>query len=65
MTAEDKAILEQFVRLKAANVATDKDGHYVYLAESNWMLNTMMENNPKIEFHFNSEFKKRKIQPAH
>lgn len=65
MTAEDKAALEQFVRLKAANVATDKDGHYVYLAESNWMLNTMMENNPKIQFHFNSEFKKRKIQPAH
>ncbi len=62
MTSTDKPALENFVRVKAANVATDKDHHYVYLAESNWMLNTMIENYPSIQFHFNSEFKKRKSE---
>jgi peptide chain release factor 3 len=57
VTSDNKIALENFVRIKASNVCTDKDGHYVYLAESNWMLNTMIENNPDIEFHFTSEFK--------
>jgi peptide chain release factor 3 len=59
ITSDNKAQLENFVRIKAANIASDKDGHFVYLAESNWMLNTMIENNPDIEFHFTSEFKKK------
>jgi peptide chain release factor 3 len=59
ITSDNKVALENFVRVKSANVATDKDDHYVYLAESNWMLNTMIENNPELEFHFTSEFKKK------
>ena len=58
ITSDNKKSLEEFVRLKNANIALDKDGHYVYLAESNWMLNTMIENNPDLQFHFTSEFKK-------
>jgi peptide chain release factor 3 len=36
---------------------TDKDGNLVYLAQSEWFLNTERQNNPDIEFHFTSEFK--------
>ena len=35
----------------------DKDGNLVYLAQSEWFLNTERQNNPDIEFHFTSEFK--------
>jgi hypothetical protein len=28
------------------------------MAESKWMLDTMMEQNPHMQFHFTSEFKK-------
>ncbi|HZG01564.1 MAG TPA: peptide chain release factor 3, partial [Chitinophagales bacterium] len=58
VTSDNKKALEDFVRLKAQHVMLDKDNHYVYMAESNWMLNTMIENNPELQFHYTSEFKK-------
>jgi peptide chain release factor 3 len=30
----------------------------VYLAQSEWFLNTEMNNNPEIKFHFSSEIHK-------
>jgi len=56
----DKAAIENFVRFKQSNVMEDKDGNLVYLAQSEWFLNTERQNNPDIEFHFTSEFKTRK-----
>jgi peptide chain release factor 3 len=56
MTGDKKAI-EDFVRFKQQNVMEDKDGNLVYLAQSEWFLNTEKQNNPKIEFHTTSEFK--------
>ncbi len=53
----DSKKLEEFARFKSANVAEDKDGALVYLAQSEWFLNTERQNNPDIEFHFTSEFK--------
>jgi peptide chain release factor 3 len=53
----DKKAIEDFVRYKQSNVMEDKDGNLVYLAQSEWFLNTERQNNPKIEFHFTSEFK--------
>ncbi|MCD6062788.1 MAG: peptide chain release factor 3 [Flavipsychrobacter sp.] len=53
----DKKAIEDFVRFKQSNVMEDKDGNLVYLAQSEWFLNTERQNNPKIEFHFTSEFK--------
>jgi hypothetical protein len=29
----------------------------VFMAESQWMLNTLIQDFPKLKFHFNSEFK--------
>lgn len=54
----DKKKIEEFVRFKQANIMEDKDGNLVYLAQSEWFLNTERQNNPDIEFHFTSDFKK-------
>ncbi len=53
----DKKKIEDFARFKQSNIMTDKDGNLVYLAQSEWFLNTERQNNPDIEFHFTSEFK--------
>lgn len=57
ITAEDSAKLNEFIRLKGQNIAQDKDGNFVFLAESDWVLRMNIQNNPDIQFHFTSEFK--------
>lgn len=57
LTGEGKT-LEDFARFKQQNIALDKDGHMVYLAQSEWFLNTERQNNPDVEFHFTSEIHK-------
>lgn len=56
--SKDAKKLEDFTRYKQANIAEDKDGHLVYLAQSEWFLNTERSNNPDIEFQFTSEVRK-------
>lgn len=58
LTSKDAKKMEDFLRFKMANSAEDKDGHPVYLAQSEWFLNTERTNNPDIEFHFTSEIHK-------
>lgn len=58
LTSTDPAKLEEFVKYKQANIAEDKDGQLVYLAQSEWFLNTERTNNPDVEFHFTSEILK-------
>jgi len=58
ITSDKPAKLEEFTRFKTNNIAEDKDGHLVYLAQSEWFLNTERTNNPDIEFHFTSEIHK-------
>jgi len=53
----EKKVLEDFIRYKQNNIMHDKDDNLVYLAQSEWFLNTERQNNPGIEFHFTSEFK--------
>ncbi len=53
----DKKAIDDFIRFKHSNIMHDKDGNLVYLAQSEWFLNTERQNNPDIEFHFTSEFK--------
>jgi peptide chain release factor 3 len=57
ITSDNQRILDEFVRLKGQQIAVDKDGNYVFLAESDWILRMNQENNPDIIFHFTSEFK--------
>ncbi|MEX6687995.1 peptide chain release factor 3 [Danxiaibacter flavus] len=58
LTSKDQKKLEDFLRYKQQNSGEDKDGHPVYLAQSEWFLNTEIQNNPDIEFHFTSEIHK-------
>jgi len=58
ITSKDPKKLDDFTRFKGSNIAEDKDGHLVYLAQSEWFLNTERTNNPDIEFHFTSEVHK-------
>lgn len=51
----EKQALEEFTRFKPGNIMEDKDGGLVYLAQSEWFLNTEIQNNPGIHFRFTSE----------
>ena len=51
----EKEKLDAFIKYKPELIAIDKDGRLVYLAQSEWYLQTEMNNNPDIEFEFSSE----------
>lgn len=57
ITSSNKEKLDEFVRFRQHQVATDKDDNLVYLADSQWMLDQMIKNYPDVQFHFTSEFK--------
>ncbi len=56
ITAEEKDEIARIVSERKRDIARDKDGHYVFLAESAWSLKMAQENYPKVVFHFTSEF---------
>jgi peptide chain release factor 3 len=58
ITSKDEKKLLDFSRFKQNNIAEDKDGQMVYLAQSEWFLKTEINNNPDIEFHYTSEIHK-------
>ncbi len=45
-----------FIRSKERYIAKDKDGQYVFMAETKAWLQMVQDNFPDIEFHFTSEF---------
>ena len=55
ITSTDKLKLEEFTRFKSSQIALDKDNKLVYFADSQWMLDQMIKNNPEITFHFISD----------
>jgi peptide chain release factor 3 len=55
LTCNDKSKLEEFMRFKSSQIAFDKDNKIVYFADSQWMLDQMIKNNPEITFHFLSD----------
>ena len=56
ITSNNEAQLNDFKTRKALNLAEDKEGRDVFLAESPYALQMAMEKYPDIEFHFTSEF---------
>jgi peptide chain release factor 3 len=50
------AHVADFAKFKQANIVYDKDGNTIYLAQSEWYLNTEIANNKNVTFHFTSEF---------
>ena len=57
ITSEDPRKLREFMKYRERQIAMDRDERPVYLAESEWMLQSMIRDNPQIRFHFTSEFK--------
>ncbi len=48
--------LQAFVNSKQRHIARDKDGNYVFMAESKAWLQMIQDNNPEIQVHFISDF---------
>ena len=55
ITCEDDAALREFLQRRKQDMAKDKHGNWVFLAESEWALKMQRENFPKIEFHFTTD----------
>jgi peptide chain release factor 3 len=53
---EKESDFKTFYSRRKNNIAKDKDGKFVFLAESAWMLKTVEESHPEINFHQVSEF---------
>ena len=56
ISCKDTAALREFEQRRKKDLAKDKDGNLVFLAESAWMLKMAQDNHPKVEFHFSSEY---------
>ncbi len=56
LSYETEAIFKDFMSRRKNDLAKDKDGHWVFLAQSEWMLKMARENHPEMQFHFTSEF---------
>ncbi len=53
---DDEQKLEEFRKRKRRDLAFDKDGKLVFLAESDWTIKLIKENYPEIDFFEKSEF---------
>ncbi|TXK45813.1 peptide chain release factor 3 [Pontibacter qinzhouensis] len=56
ITSDDKEALRRFISLKGSNIAYDKDENPVFFAETSWILRSVQETYPALQFHFISEF---------
>lgn len=54
--SDNKRSLDDFIERKYQNLALDKDGRFVFLADSPYALQMAQEKFPDIKFHFTSEF---------
>ncbi len=55
ISGSDEAI-KGLVSKRKRDMAKDKHGNWVFLAESSWTLQMAQENHPEVSFHFKSEF---------
>jgi peptide chain release factor 3 len=56
LESDKQDILNSFIKKRANQIAQDKDGKYIYLAETRWSLDREIKENPEINFHSTSEF---------
>jgi peptide chain release factor 3 len=61
ITATDKKKLGEILQRRAHNIAMDKEGNPVFLADNDFMINLAKRDFPDVEFHSTSEHKKDKI----
>ncbi|HRG34133.1 MAG: peptide chain release factor 3 [Saprospiraceae bacterium] len=53
---DDPKKMEDFIQRRKKDIAKDKEGKVVFLAESAWTLKLVQDNFPDIKFHMTSEF---------
>jgi peptide chain release factor 3 len=56
VTCDDRKAYDEFYDRRRRDMAVDKHGLPVFLAESAWALQTAQEQHPKVVFHSNSDF---------
>lgn len=56
VSCDDKKALDDFLDRRRRDIARDKHGNLVFLAESAWTLQMAQENHPEVQFHFKSEY---------
>jgi len=56
VSAESDEAMDELKSRRRKNIAIDKDGRTVYLAESAWTLKMAQDNHPDVQFHFSSEY---------
>ena len=56
LTSDVKGAITKIVKERKKDIARDKEGHLVFLAESAWALKMAQENYPDIKFHFKWDF---------
>jgi len=56
VACDDPAEMREFLSRRKKDIAKDKDGKLVYMAETAWGLKTVQENHPGIRFYYKSEF---------
>ncbi len=56
ISCDDKEALNTFIRRRKKDLAKDKDGQLVYMAETAWGLKTVQEAHPEVQFHMKSEY---------
>jgi peptide chain release factor 3 len=62
ITSTNKKQLEEIIYRRASNIAYDKDGNTVFLADNDWAINTAIRDFPDVEFHKTSEFNKKDLE---
>jgi peptide chain release factor 3 len=58
ITATDKKKLGEIMLRRAHNIAIDKEGNPVFLADNDFMINLAKRDFPDVEFHTTSEYKR-------
>jgi peptide chain release factor 3 len=53
---DNDAAFKEFLQRRKNDLAKDKQGHWVFLAPSAWMLQMAQENHPEVEFHTTNDF---------
>lgn len=56
VNSDNPEAMKEFLARRKRDIAKDTQGQYVFLAESNWTLQTVKDNHPEIQFHNTSEF---------
>ncbi len=55
VTSDDEEAMRAFRERRRQQIAIDKEGRIVYLADSAWTLQMARDNHPEIQFHLTSE----------